>query len=75
MEILILMIGISLAIAVGFLGFFIWNLKSGQYEDTYTPSVRMLFEERSKKGNGKPAKKVKTRSISEMTNNKDIARD
>jgi cbb3-type cytochrome oxidase maturation protein len=29
---------------------FLWSVKSGQYSDTYTPSVRMLFEdEKSKK--------------------------
>jgi cbb3-type cytochrome oxidase maturation protein len=71
MEILVLMIGISLAIAVGFLGFFIWNMKSGQYEDTYTPSVRMLFEDPAKTRSRKSTKKVKN-DVSEMTNNKDI---
>jgi nitrogen fixation-related uncharacterized protein len=29
---------------------FLWSVKSGQYSDTYTPSVRMLFDdEKSKK--------------------------
>ncbi len=46
MTIIILLIGISLCIAVLFLGIFLWNMKSGQYEDTYTPSVRMLFEDK-----------------------------
>lgn len=37
-------------VAVGFLIVFLWSVKSGQYSDTYTPSVRMLFEdEKSKK--------------------------
>ena len=44
MEIIILLIGISLSIAIGFLVVFIWNIRSGQYEDTLTPSLRMLFE-------------------------------
>jgi len=47
MTIIILLIGISLCIAVLFLGIFLWNMKSGQYEDTYTPSVRMLFEDKT----------------------------
>ncbi|NOS57488.1 MAG: cbb3-type cytochrome oxidase assembly protein CcoS [Cyclobacteriaceae bacterium] len=46
MEIIILLIAISLTIAVFFLGAFIWNMKSGQYDDTYGPSVRMLFEDK-----------------------------
>jgi len=37
-------------VAIGFLIAFLWSVKSGQYSDTYTPSVRMLFEdEKSKK--------------------------
>jgi cbb3-type cytochrome oxidase maturation protein len=45
MMIIILLISISLLIAVGFLISFLWNMKSGQYDDTYSPSVRMLFED------------------------------
>lgn len=43
MDIIIPLIFISLIIAVGFLIAFIWNIRSGQYSDTYTPSVRILF--------------------------------
>jgi cbb3-type cytochrome oxidase maturation protein len=45
MAIIILLISISLLIAVGFLVSFLWNMKSGQYDDTYSPSVRMLFDD------------------------------
>ena len=48
MEIITLLIFISLIIAVGFLIVFLWNLKSGQYDDTYSPSVRMLFDDKPK---------------------------
>lgn len=48
MEIIILLIVISLIIAVGFLIAFLWNLKSGQYDDTYSPSVRILFDDKPK---------------------------
>ncbi|CAN5384652.1 hypothetical protein BH09BAC3_BH09BAC3_14190 [soil metagenome] len=47
MDIIIPLIFISLFIAIGFLILFIWNIKSGQYNDTYTPSVRILFEEKT----------------------------
>jgi cbb3-type cytochrome oxidase maturation protein len=46
MGIIILLIAISITIAVIFLSIFYWNVKSGQYDDTYTPSVRMLFEDK-----------------------------
>ncbi len=43
MEALFLLIAISLLVALGFLGAFIWAVRSRQYEDDFTPSVRMLF--------------------------------
>lgn len=46
MGIIVLLISISLCIAIGFLISFLWNMKSGQYDDTYSPSVRMLFDEK-----------------------------
>lgn len=49
MNIIIALICISLTVALIFLGAFLWSLKSGQYDDTYGPSVRMLFEDKKKK--------------------------
>jgi cbb3-type cytochrome oxidase maturation protein len=49
MSIIALLITISLAIALIFLGVFLWSMKSGQYDDTYTPSVRMLFDSEVKR--------------------------
>ncbi len=37
--------------AIGFLFAFIWNVKSGQYQDIVTPSIRILFEEQNKNEN------------------------
>ncbi|MES2560882.1 MAG: cbb3-type cytochrome oxidase assembly protein CcoS [Bacteroidota bacterium] len=45
MSALFLLIGISLSIAVVFLIACIKAIRSGQYDDDYTPSVRMLFDE------------------------------
>ncbi|ANQ51124.2 cbb3-type cytochrome oxidase assembly protein CcoS [Flammeovirga yaeyamensis] len=45
MSAIIVLIGISLVVALIFLGVFIWSVKSNQYEDTYTPSIRILFED------------------------------
>lgn len=45
MNVIYLMIGVSIVIALLFLIIFIKSVKSGQYEDMYTPSVRMLFED------------------------------
>jgi cbb3-type cytochrome oxidase maturation protein len=51
MAIIVLLITISLSIALLFLGIFLWSMNSGQYDDTYTPSVRMLFDSNSRKDN------------------------
>ncbi len=45
MNILYLLIGVSLFAALIFLWLFVWAVKSGQYEDNYTPSVRILFDD------------------------------
>jgi cbb3-type cytochrome oxidase maturation protein len=45
MSILFLLIIISLVLASGFLFAFIRAAKSGQFDDDYTPSVRMLFDD------------------------------
>ena len=45
MNILYLLIGVSLVAALSFLVMFIWAVRTGQYEDTYTPSVRILFDD------------------------------
>jgi cbb3-type cytochrome oxidase maturation protein len=47
------LIVISLLIAIGFLIAFLWAVKSGQYNDTYTPSIRILFDEDNKKEQNK----------------------
>ena len=45
MHVIALLIAVSLTFALIFLFSFIWAVKSGQYEDTLTPSLRVLTEE------------------------------
>ena len=45
MNILFLLIGVSFLAALIFLALFLWAVKTGQYDDTYTPSVRILFDD------------------------------
>jgi cbb3-type cytochrome oxidase maturation protein len=45
MVVIVILIGCSFIIAVGFLAAFLWSVKSGQYDDKYTPSVRILFDD------------------------------
>jgi cbb3-type cytochrome oxidase maturation protein len=51
MSVLFILIGISLLIALGFLMAFLWASKTGQYEDDYSPSVRILFDDQPNKNN------------------------
>jgi len=50
MEILLMLMGASILISGGFLLAFIWNVKSGQFDDTYGPAQKILFD------NTKPTK-------------------
>jgi cbb3-type cytochrome oxidase maturation protein len=45
MSVLIVLVIISIVVAVVFLFAFIWSVKTGQYDDSYTPSVRILLDE------------------------------
>ncbi|RIV43093.1 MULTISPECIES: cbb3-type cytochrome oxidase assembly protein CcoS [Flagellimonas] len=45
MSVIYVLLAISVTVAVAFFAAFVLSVKSGQYDDTYTPSVRMLFED------------------------------
>jgi len=44
MSIVFVLISISLLMALGFLASFIWAEKSGQMDDLYTPSIKILLD-------------------------------
>jgi cbb3-type cytochrome oxidase maturation protein len=58
MSVIYLLITISIIVAVLFLVAFIKAVKSGQFDDDYTPSVRMLFDDELVKE--KPNKLIQT---------------
>ncbi|WP_285009006.1 cbb3-type cytochrome oxidase assembly protein CcoS [Pedobacter faecalis] len=45
MSILYFLIGCSILLALIFLIAFFWASKTGQHDDTYTPALRMLFDD------------------------------
>lgn len=65
MSVIYLLITVSIVVAVVFLIAFIKAVKSGQYDDDYTPSVRMLFDDELKKNPNKflQTQKEKQKSI------------
>ncbi|WP_281281576.1 cbb3-type cytochrome oxidase assembly protein CcoS [Fluviicola chungangensis] len=40
-----IMLIVSLCLAVFFLVIFLWAARTGQYDDDYSPSVRILYED------------------------------
>lgn len=63
MTVVLVLISISMLVAGGFLLAFIWAVKNGQYDDTYSPSVRMLFDNKLKEGAKTSVEKKKGRTI------------
>jgi cbb3-type cytochrome oxidase maturation protein len=49
MEIMYLMIGLSLFMAIGFLIAFVWSIRTGQQDDLITPAMRILYEDEKTK--------------------------
>ncbi|WP_338815691.1 cbb3-type cytochrome oxidase assembly protein CcoS (plasmid) [Bernardetia sp. Wsw4-3y2] len=45
MQVLIVLVVCSLIVALSFLAAFFWSVKDNQYDDTYTPSMRILFDD------------------------------
>lgn len=45
MSVLFILIPVSLVFATAFLAVFFWAVRSGQFEDTCTPSMRLLMDD------------------------------
>ncbi len=67
MSVLIILIAVSIVVAAGFLLAFIWSVKNGQYDDDYTPSVRMLFDNTISPSEKESNKTISTKE--KLTNN------
>ena len=59
MSVIYIMLSISLLVALVFFAAFIMAVRKGQYDDGYTPSVRMLFEDELVKDSQSESKKPK----------------
>ena len=53
MSVIYLLISISIFVAIGFFVAFVIAVRTGQYDDDYTPTVRMLFDDELAKKNQK----------------------
>ena len=57
MSVMFVLILASLLVALGFLIAFLWAVRSGQFEDKFTPSIRMLVDDANKKNNNETGEK------------------
>jgi cbb3-type cytochrome oxidase maturation protein len=55
MSVILILLIASISVAGLFLAAFLWGVRSGQFEDDYSPASRILFDD-------KPANKTKTKS-------------
>ncbi len=63
MSVIYVLLAISIIVAIIFFTAFIFSVKNGQYDDSYTPSVRMLFEDELVTDYSKEEKTNKNKSI------------
>ena len=63
MSVIYLLISISILVAIVFFIAFIRAVKTGQYDDDYTPSVRMLFDDELKIENPKQIQTTEEKQI------------
>lgn len=60
MSVIYILLSVSVVVGVTFFVIFIMAVRSGQYDDDYTPSVRMLFEDELVKEPDHTNKQTKT---------------
>ena len=71
MSIIFILIIIGVVVAGIFLAGFIWSVKSGQYEDSYSPSVRILFDDEKKPDQNDKRSKEKRNTLKKENSSKD----
>lgn len=49
MSVIYMLLAISISVALIFFVAFVISVRKGQYDDSYTPSVRILFEDELRK--------------------------
>jgi len=51
MSVIIILLLASISVAALFLAGFLWSVRNGQYDDEYSPPVRMLFDDKPRDQN------------------------
>lgn len=66
MSVLVLLLIASLLVALIFLGAFLWAVRNGQFDDTFTPAWRVLSDDDETKKDGE-AERNKTERKEQTT--------
>lgn len=48
MSVIYLLLGVSMLVALIFVGIFFWAVKHKQFDDKTTPAMRILFDDKKK---------------------------
>lgn len=62
MSVIIILLIVSISVAALFLGAYIWSVKDGQYDDEYSPPLRILFDDKPGNPSSTPNSKHETRN-------------
>lgn len=62
MSVIYILLAVSVVVAILFFAAFVIAVRKGQYDDSYTPSVRMLFEDEVVKKKTKESSKINTKT-------------
>lgn len=74
MSVIYMLITISIAVAIVFFVLFVLAVRKGQYDDSYTPSVRMLFDDELIKNPEEIKKRLQKNPILILINNHNLWR-
>lgn len=67
MSVILLLVIVGILVAGGFLIAFIWAVRNGQYDDSYSPSVRILFDPTDSESDAKADADAKTNEKKESS--------
>ncbi len=68
MTVIYVLIALSLLVALSFLAAFLWAVRTGQYDDTHTPGMRVLFEDTKKTSQTDQTSKTPSKSPDSKAN-------
>lgn len=63
MSVMVILLAASLTVGLIFLGAFIWSVKTGQFDDDFSPAHKILFENITAISGANEISKIETKQI------------